>query len=256
MHDLILSELKKIELEHEIRILYAVQAGSRAWGFPSAHSDWDIRFIYQHPLDWYLSLDKKRDVIEKQAGGVLELSGWDLKKTMGLLNKSNPSILEWLQTEDKLIEDKYFCEKILPLQSMVYSPISCFHHYLSMSKTNWHKWKRQRDSVKSTKLTLHLLRGILCCIWIVEKKSFPSVEFSDLFHQTVQNPKIKEEIERIVGLKKNGVEKIEVNSCSLSSFIDIKMNELGRDTSQLKQRQTDSHQLVNQVFADLVKKEL
>ncbi|TYS18673.1 nucleotidyltransferase domain-containing protein [Rossellomorea vietnamensis] len=246
----ILAELNKLEQEHEVEILFAVQAGSRAWGFSSPDSDFDIRFIYKHPLKWYLSLDKKRDVIESKAGKELELSGWDLKKAMVLLKKSNPSMLEWLQTEDRLIADKYFCTKIFPLQKEIFSPSSCYHHYLNMSKTNWQKW--QRDSVKSVKLTLHLLRGILCCLWIKEQKSFPPVPFNDLIHQMVHDQKIKEEIQRVVELKKSGEQKVEATAGCLFPFIEVYMRELSEELPQFKVRQGSSSESVDKAFRELV----
>jgi uncharacterized protein len=249
----ILAELMKLEQEHEVEILFAVQAGSRAWGFPSPDSDFDIRFIYKHPLNWYLSLDKKRDVIESKAGKELELSGWDLKKAMVLLKKSNPSMLEWLQTEDRLIADKYFCTQIFPLQKEIFSPSSCYHHYLNMSKTNWQKW--QRDSVKSVKLTLHLLRGLLCCLWIKEQESFPPVPFNDLIHQMVHDQKIKEEIQRVVELKKSGEQKVEATAGFLFSFIELHMRELSEELPQFKERQGISSESVDQAFRELVMRE-
>lgn len=52
----ILKRLTEIEQLEHVKILYAVESGSRAWGFASTNSDYDIRFIYMHPLEWYLSL--------------------------------------------------------------------------------------------------------------------------------------------------------------------------------------------------------
>ncbi|MGF2616556.1 nucleotidyltransferase domain-containing protein [Rossellomorea vietnamensis] len=253
MKNRILAELNIIEQEHEVDILYAVQAGSRAWGFESPASDFDIRFIYKHPLNWYLSLDQKRDVIEWQSGKELELSGWDLKKAMLLLKKSNPTLLEWLQTEDRLIEDKYFCEKVFPLQELVFSPSACYHHYLNMTKTNWNKW--QRDSMKSVKLTLHVLRGLLCCLWIKEKETFPPVSFNVLFYQCVPDLKLKEEIQRLVELKKRGAETIETNLVILSSFIEVQIRQLSENTQHFKKSPTLSSEAVNRAFRELVKNE-
>ncbi|WP_113929158.1 nucleotidyltransferase domain-containing protein [Bacillus sp. P14.5] len=253
MKNRILAELNKIEQEHEVDILYAVQAGSRAWGFESPASDFDIRFIYKHPLNWYLSLDQKRDVIEWQSGKELELSGWDLKKAMLLLKKSNPTMLEWLQTEDRLIEDKYFCEKVFPLQELVFSPSACYHHYYNMTKTNWNKW--QRDSMKSVKLTLHLLRGLLCCLWIKEKETFPPVPFSLLFHQSVYDLKLKEEIQRLVEMKKSGAETIDTYSVTLYSFIELQMRRLSEKTPLFKKSDVVSSKEVNRAFREIIKNE-
>lgn len=80
MKNTILSHLKTIETEEHVRILYACESGSRAWGFPSADSDFDVRFIYIHPRDWYLSIEQQREVIERPVDGQLDINGWDWLK--------------------------------------------------------------------------------------------------------------------------------------------------------------------------------
>ena len=96
MNHLISSRLTEIESENKIKIVYACESGSRAWGFPSANSDFDVRFIYIRPVEWYLSIDEKRDVIEHPINEQLDINGWDLKKALQLLRKTNPPLLEWL----------------------------------------------------------------------------------------------------------------------------------------------------------------
>ncbi|WP_421378555.1 nucleotidyltransferase domain-containing protein [Bacillus salacetis] len=249
----IASELKRIESENGIKILYSVQAGSRSWGFPSPKSDYDIRFIYKHHMDWYLSLDKKPDVIEEQAGTDLELSGWDLKKALTLYKKSNSTMLEWLNTRERLVADPLFCEKILPLQAELFSAVACYHHYLSMSKSNWNKWKK--DSLKSTKLTLHLLRGVLCCIWIKEHDAFPPVNFKTLSEGTISDQVIAAELNSILDLKKSGEETIGLEVDSLYSFINLAMEKLLEEAPTFSERQKISNEVLNEVFRSLVKSE-
>src|SRR5437879_13444130 len=96
MNNQISDELLAIEERERVRILYACESGSRAWGFPSADSDYDVRFIYVHRPEWYLSVFEKRDVIERPLKDCLDLSGWDIKKALQLLRKSNAPLLEWL----------------------------------------------------------------------------------------------------------------------------------------------------------------
>ena len=88
----ILKRLDQIEHEENVSIVYACESGSRAWGFESTDSDWDVRFIYVDQQDWYLSIDveEKRDVIERPINDELEISGWDLRKALKFLRKSNP----------------------------------------------------------------------------------------------------------------------------------------------------------------------
>lgn len=94
MREEILKRLTDIEGEEDVKIFYACESGSRAWGFPSADSDYDVRFLYRHPEEWYLSVDleEKRDVIERPINDDLDISGWDLRKALKLLRKSNPPL--------------------------------------------------------------------------------------------------------------------------------------------------------------------
>ena len=107
MFDVIQEELKKIEQRENIRILHCVESGSRAWGFASPDSDYDVRFIYVHPLEWYLGLEKKRDVIERPINDELDINGWDLSKTLQLLHKSNPTLFEWFSSPIVYIETEF-----------------------------------------------------------------------------------------------------------------------------------------------------
>ncbi|MEP1306392.1 MAG: nucleotidyltransferase domain-containing protein [Balneola sp.] len=87
MESEIKKELSSLESELEIKILYAVESGSRAWGFPSTNSDWDVRFIYVHSKDWYLSIDDKKDNYVKILPNDIDLSGWELKKNTQIIQK-------------------------------------------------------------------------------------------------------------------------------------------------------------------------
>lgn len=102
----ILSRIEKAEKEHGVRVLYAVESGSRAWGFESPNSDYDIRFIYAHPKDWYVAVDleDKRDVIEYPIVDEIDINGWDIRKALKLFSKSNPAFVEWLQSPIVYIE--------------------------------------------------------------------------------------------------------------------------------------------------------
>jgi uncharacterized protein len=95
MKQKIIEEIKKIEGTYKVKVLYACESGSRAWGFPSKNSDYDVRFIYIHEEDWYLSIDQKRDVIELPINDLLDINGWELTKALRLFRKSNPPLLEW-----------------------------------------------------------------------------------------------------------------------------------------------------------------
>lgn len=135
--DLILAKLKEIEEKEQVKILYAIESGSRGWGFESKDSDYDVRFIYMHPLDWYLSIKDERDVIEYLIFDQLDLSGWDIKKALKLFKNSNPPLYEWLSSPIVYLERGKFVRTLKDLTPKFYSPVSCAHHYLSMAKGNY-----------------------------------------------------------------------------------------------------------------------
>lgn len=91
-------ELSRLEIQHNIQILYAVESGSRAWGFASVNSDWDVRYIYVHRPEWYLHIDDKKDNQEEILPNDIDLAGWELRKALRLFRKSNPPMLEWLDS--------------------------------------------------------------------------------------------------------------------------------------------------------------
>jgi uncharacterized protein len=130
----IVGSLFELEEQYGIKIIYAVEAGSRAWGYDTKTSDYDVRFIYVHRVQHYLSLHHKRDVIEKTLPQ-LELVGWELKKALFLLHKSNPSILEWL-TKENIYFEHDTVNKIRGLAKKSYSSNKVLNHYVRMVKTN------------------------------------------------------------------------------------------------------------------------
>ena len=88
------AELSRLETEHQVTVLFACESGSRAWGFASPDSDYDVRFLYVHRLPWYLQVEPGRDVIERPLDDELDVCGRELRKALYLLRRSNPTLLE------------------------------------------------------------------------------------------------------------------------------------------------------------------
>ncbi|MBY9079177.1 nucleotidyltransferase domain-containing protein [Paenibacillus sp. HN-1] len=183
INQVILEELRSIEEEEGVRILYACESGSRAWGFPSKDSDYDVRFIYIRPVDWYLSIFDKRDVIERPISDMLDINGWDLRKALSLFRKSNPPLLEWLQSPIVYKENRLITEQIREISPLTFSPKSCIHHYLHMAKGNYRDYL-QGDQVKIKKY-FYVLRPILACEWIEKYDAMPPIEFDRLVEELV-----------------------------------------------------------------------
>lgn len=177
-HQDILDELGRIEREESIQILYACESGSRSWGFPSKDSDYDVRFIYVRPIDWYLSIYEKRDVIERPISDLLDINGWDLKKALNLFRKSNPPLLEWLQSPIVYRENREIVQQIRSISPLTFSPKSCTYHYLNMAKGNYRDYL-QGERVRIKKY-FYVLRPILACEWIEKHNTMPPIEFHKL----------------------------------------------------------------------------
>ena len=134
------SILKEIEQKKNITILFACETGSRAWGFPSPDSDYDVRFIYRHNVDWYLSLSQKKDTTEFMAGD-LDVTGWDLSKSLLLLKKSNAPLIERFQSPIEYYSSNSFKIEFTHLIESYYSPTAVFFHHYSLANKFWEEIK-------------------------------------------------------------------------------------------------------------------
>ena len=120
--------------------MLAVESGSRAWGFASTDSDYDVRFIYIRPRDFYLKLESTRDVIEIPIEGAFDINGWDLNKTLRLAYKSNPTLFEW-SSSPVVYRDLNFCHRFRPILEVAFrrewdQPLSSYGqgHFLFLFK--------------------------------------------------------------------------------------------------------------------------
>lgn len=206
MREKIQTRLQNIEVEEQVRIVCACESGSRAWGFPSADSDYDVRFIYLHPKDWYLSVDleRKRDVIERPIDDRLDINGWDLRKALHLLRKGNPPLMEWLKSPIIYLEKFTVADQMRDLMSRYYSPVVCLYHYLHMARGNY------RDYLKGPtvwiKKYFYVLRPLLAIKWIEQGLGVVPTEFQVSVDKVVDSSELKDEIEKLVAAKRSGEE--------------------------------------------------
>lgn len=177
MHQLISDKLSSIENDKQVKILHAVESGSRAWGFASPDSDYDIRFIYKHSADWYLSLWEKTDVIEFMTAEDLDGSGWDLDKSLKLLAKSNVPLIEWLYSPVEYHSENDFLKQMRLFANDCFSPIASLHHYLGTTKNFMEICELEHVKLKSY---FYALRTALAGKWIIQNNSFPPVAFAEL----------------------------------------------------------------------------
>ena len=200
MQKAILSHLNHVEQENNVKVLLAVESGSRAWGFHSAESDWDVRFVYVHQLDWYLKVNEGKDVIEHMYNDDVDLVGWELRKTLRLFQKSNPALMEWLHSPIIYRADEVFLSRMRGVEPAYFNPIKTMYHYGSIYIK--HDKRYLQNAAYPLKRFLYYLRGILACRWVEEHKSMPPVLFSELMNGTVEEVAIQQKIQELLALKK------------------------------------------------------
>jgi len=192
----ILNELHAIECQFQVKIVYACESGSRAWGFPSQTSDYDVRFIYRHPPDWYFSIFEKRDVIEMPSDKVLDINGWDFRKMLRLLYKGNTPLQEWLCSPIVYQTSNTVMTAVTDLACNGFRPESACHHYLSMAKKKTIQIGSDADA--QIKACLYALRTILCCQWIIANQTQPPMRIHDLLAEFLPHGEVRLAIDNLL----------------------------------------------------------
>lgn len=206
MRDRIFENLKSIERQYEVKIILAVESGSRSWGIPSESSDYDVRFVYIHKTEWYLSIDEQRDVIEIPIDEHLDMHGWELRKALRLLRKANPHLLEWLHSGIVYYQDDLCMENIRAIAEAAFSSKAALFHYVHMAKRN-HLEFLQKDRVQIKKY-FYVLWPILACLWIEKYNLFPPLDFRNLVDKTLVSNNLKEDVLSLIQQKQVGVDTV------------------------------------------------
>lgn len=170
--------LQRIETERGIRIVYACESGSRAWGFASPDSDYDIRFLFTRPEREYLGIIAPQDAIDLPLDGDLDAGGWDVRKALGLLGKSNGALVEWLHSPIVYRQDDGFLDRWRSAARDVFAPKFSIDHYRGLAKQMVFG-KLQTEAVRA-KDYLYALRAVLAAEWVFDGRGLPPVPFADL----------------------------------------------------------------------------
>lgn len=208
MRERIIEALEKLEKDQEIKVLYACESGSRAWGFPSPDSDYDVRFIYAQSPKRYLSIYDRKDAIDLFLAEDLDFIGWDVRKALRLFHKSNASPYEWMQSSIVYKEIPEFINPLRELAPIYFSGRTSLHHYIGMAKHTY-MGHLQGEQVRIKKY-FYALRPLLCAIWIVEKHTYPPIRFRDLFAVVQHNKELMENLEGLIKRKENSLEKEDI----------------------------------------------
>lgn len=190
-------KLKEIEEKENVRILHAVESGSRAWGFASPDSDYDVRFVYVHPMEYYLSLQGRKDVIDWELNETLDINGWDISKALQHFHKSNATLYEWANSPIVYYTTPEW-EQIKQLSEKYFSCKSAMYHYYGTANKNYHEYLT--DEMVKYKKYFYVLRPILACKWIEQKKCPPPVLFQSLVDEVLEDS-LKRTVENLVAVK-------------------------------------------------------
>lgn len=203
----VLHALREIEREHDVVIVFACESGSRGWGFSSPDSDYDARFIYMHRREWYLTVNERtgpgqqqRDVIELPIDSDLDVSGWDLRKALRLLSKSNPTLSEWMRSPIVYREHPGIASQLKTLTTDLYSRLAAWHHYRSMAKATF-RGSLRGERIR-TKKYLYAIRPLLACQWIEQSDAPPPMAFEDLLDRLLPAGPVREAIEGLLAVKR------------------------------------------------------
>ncbi|MFT4132152.1 nucleotidyltransferase domain-containing protein [Labrys sp. WJW] len=203
MRRAIQQRLEQIRAEENARILLAVESGSRAWGFWSPDSDYDVRFVYVRDAQDYLSIEPPRDVIERPISDELDFAGWDLAKTLKLIFKSNAVILEWLQSPIHYGGDDAFASAILDFARPRLDEKALAYHYLNLARSQINRFLDDPALVRGKKY-FYVIRPALTLRWLRlhGATAVPPMDFGRLTRETCLPDAILETLAGLLEQKK------------------------------------------------------
>jgi predicted nucleotidyltransferase len=221
----IIAALHEIESTHGCRILFAVESGSRAWGFASPDSDYDVRAVYARPLDWYLGLEENPpDTWNRQMPGDLDISAWDLRKALRHALKGNPAFLEWLGSPIVYRDDGMIGE-IARMAATVFNPAHAAYHYASLFRHAIED--RGPDGTVGVKKLCYALRASLCVQWIFKRETMPPTAFADVVAGVSLADAQRDAISRLLALKAATSEKARtIPEPALSALLEDRYDEV------------------------------
>ncbi len=245
----ILDKLSEIEEKENVRIIYAVESGSRAWGVESPDSDYDVRFIYIRNKEDYLKLQEMRDVIEWQLDNVLDINGWDLKKTLIQFHKGNATLFEWANSpivykksdEWQVVYEgakKYFSKKI------------ALYHYYGTANNTFKQYLQ--DDVVRYKKYIYALRPLLACKYIEDNHSIPPVRFDELLMQKLPED-LSDEIDKMLDIKSRSDEKdLNPQLPVIKSYIENEINRYEQLIKTMDDDRTADWETLNKLFLEIL----
>jgi predicted nucleotidyltransferase len=248
--NIIINELEALEKKENIKILFAVESGSRAWGFESKDSDYDVRFVYVRPLDWYMSISEKKDTLEVMINKDLDFAGWDLNKALVLLSKSNPPLGEWLNSGIVYKERDNIISEFNRLFGDYLRENALVYHYLSMASKDMETLKEKRE-IKLKKY-FYILRSLLASKWVMLYHEKPPILLSELLN-IVEDNRILEETDKLLKMKKAGDESTKIiGNEFINEFIFSTKKEVEEMVKNISSSKNNDLDFLDKFFLDKV----
>lgn len=248
MRETIINYLRSIEKEFNVKVLFAVESGSRAWGFASADSDYDARFIYYSRLEAYLGINPVNEVIEKMIKDkepLIDIVGWDLRKFATLFLKSNPTVSEWL-TSDIIYINSPYMKKFNNLFRQGFSKNALINHYTKLARTNYEKYIRKEEQEVNLKKYVYVLRALACVEYINKHNDLPNLNYKKVIDNLPVY--VSDFMNKIIDLKMKSESMRGSKNEKINSYIESYFTrEIIKDTNKFDKEE------LNKTIIDIIK---
>lgn len=189
--------------EEGVRLLLAIESGSRAWGFPSPDSDYDVRFLYVRPRRDYLALSPVRDVIERPIVDEIDLNGWDIRKALGLMLRNNSVLSEWIGSPIEYRDAHPVIARMADLKDRHFDPNGFALHYAKLGRTAIARWLKDEQEVAVKRYFYALRPALAIRVLRGDPSRRPPMQLQQLMARADLSSSLSGEIERLVALKAN-----------------------------------------------------
>jgi predicted nucleotidyltransferase len=233
MQTVILHKLREIEEKHKIKLLFSCESGSRGWEFPSPDSDYDVRFIYARPFNSYLSVLERDDNLRFPINDELDVYGWDIRKVLKLIRKSNTTPFEWLQSPIIYLQEEGFRDELWDLCQNYFDARSNIHHYLGIARGALDTMENGNE-IKIKKL-FYVLRPLLSAKWCLERDSIAPMTIGPLMD--LLPGELHRQVSDLIQLKAGSAEGFVIKiSESLKFYINDEFTRVGLASNDLQRK--------------------
>lgn len=249
MNKKIINKLKEIEKQENIEIIFAIESGSRAWGFAGNDSDYDVRFIYKRKLKDYLFLNKSRDVIEYPVDEQLDISGWDLDKTLKLAYNSNPALLEWINSPIIYIDNNSI--ELRDVINKYFSQSKIINHYYHIALEHYNNYIKGKDEFNIKKY-FYVLRNLLSANYVSKFNKMPPIKFDELRKEGLSDS-MNIVIDELVEIKKNSSEsKMITKIDEIELYINDTLNKIDSIRKTYNNQEDADWEDLNGIFLKMI----